>query len=150
MEIKNYLKSPKRFNIEELIEFAIKELNIKHIKEIKLMYNDRLLDKLSKDVEFSALLYSPVINHYVLYMREGVISQYVLCHELIHLQQYDRGDLKINEDFTKIYWKGEVFDNSIQYDQREWEIEAFSKQSKLWRKFKQMKRKQKRNEKSEN
>lgn len=148
MEIKNYLKSPKRFNIEELIEFAIKELNIKHIKEIKLMYNDRLLDKLSQDVEFSALLYSPVTNHYILYVREGVISQYVLCHELIHLQQYDRGDLKINKDFTKIYWKGEVFDNSIQYDQREWEIEAFSKQNKLWRKFKQMKRKQKRNEKS--
>mgnify|MGYP003293759942 CR=1 FL=1 len=148
MEIKNYLKSPKRFNIEELIEFAIKELNIKHIKEIKLMYNDRLLDKLSKDIEFSALLYSPIINHYILYVREGIISQYVLCHELIHLQQYDRGDLKINEDFTKIYWKGEVFDNSIQYDQREWEIEAFSKQNKLWRKFKQMKRKQKRNEKS--
>lgn len=150
MKIKNYLKSPKRFDIEELITFAIKELGVEHIEEITLIYNEKLLDKLSKDVEYCALLYSPMPNHYVLYAREGALSQYVLCHELIHLHQYDRGDLKISEDFTKIYWKGDIFNNSIQYDQREWEIEAFSKQNKLWRKFKQMKRKQKRNEKSTN
>lgn len=150
MKIKNHLKQPRQFNVEELIEFAVKTLNISNDIEISLMYNEKLLDKLSKDVEFSALLCNPIPNHYVLYTREGIALQHILCHELIHLHQYDRGDLKANQDFTEMVWKGENFDNSISYDKREWEIEAFSKQQKLWRMFKKYKRQQKKNEKSAN
>lgn len=143
MEIKNYVKSPKQFDIEELLNFAIQKLNITPNIKITIMYNTTLLDKLSEDIEFSALLQNPVPNQYLLYIREGVISAQILCHELIHLQQYDKGDLKINKNFTEIIWKGNKFDNSIPYNKREWEIEAFSKQNALWKSFKKFKKQEK-------
>jgi hypothetical protein len=119
MKINNHIKSPKQFSVEELITFAITELNIKNDIEITLAYNTRLLEKLSKDVEFVALLQNPVPNNYVLFVKEGSVNQYVLCHELIHLHQYDRGDLKTNQDFTEVIWKGKLFDNSTPYEERE-------------------------------
>jgi hypothetical protein len=63
-----------------------------------------------------------------------------LCHEMIHLQQYDRGDLQMSSDFRTVIWKGETFDNSSEYLEREWEEEAFNLQNKLWKKFKKNKK----------
>ena len=65
--------------------------------------------------------------------------QYILCHEMVHLSQYERGDLKISSDYKTITWKGNVFDNSHDYACREWEQEAFKLQNKLWKEFKKSK-----------
>lgn len=149
MKITNTLISPRKFNIDELISFLIKELGISDKVELMLIYNDRLLDMLSKgEVEYSALLTNPLQNQYVLNVRSGVSLEYILCHEFVHLQQFDRGDLKANLDYTEIIWKGEKYDSSISYEDREWEEEAFSKQGKLWRKFKKLKKQQKKNERA--
>lgn len=54
----------------------------------------------------------------------------VLSHELIHLQQYESKRLIIYNN--NAIWMGDTSDvNSIPYNDRPWEIEAFSKQSKL-------------------
>lgn len=148
MNIKNYLKPSKQFDIEELIRFAIEILGIKHVEELVLVHNERLLNTLSGDIEFSALLCNTLPNKYVLHIKDGAVSSTILCHELIHLHQYDRGDLKANSDYTEIIWKGEKYNSSTPYNEREWEEEAFSMQNWLWRKFKQMKKQQKKNEKS--
>lgn len=138
MDIKVRIKSPKKFNVEELLNFLSSELNINEDVELLVAYNDKLLDKLSTDsIEFKALLYSPLPHHYVLYVRENVFNlQQILCHEMVHLQQYERGDLKMSNDFKTVTWKGEEYTNDSYYEDREWEVEAFSKQNKLWKKFK--------------
>jgi hypothetical protein len=56
----------------------------------------------------------------------------VLCHEVIHMQQYSSGDLVYDNNF--IIWKGEKIElNSKEYMDRPWEKDAFDRQSKLIR-----------------
>lgn len=140
MKIKNHLTSSKTFNVEELLHFLAKVLEIDEDVELTLIYNDALLNKLSKQIEYSALLYTAVPKQYILYVREGIDLKYILCHEFIHLKQHENGDLKYSSDFSQIVWKGQIFDNSYPYDKREWEQEAFTKQFVLWKMFKQFKR----------
>lgn len=141
MKLKISIKSPKKFNVEELLTFLAEELNISEDVELMVTYNNDLLDKLSiGNIEYEALLYNPIKDHYVLYVKEHISGlQYILCHEMIHLQQYDRGDLQMSSDFRTVTWKGETFDNSFEYLDREWEEEAFGLQNKLWKKFKKSK-----------
>lgn len=141
MKIINTLKENKKFNLEDLLNFCAKELNISDDVSITVTQNENLLEKLSKDVEYDALLCKMLPKQYVLYTKYKIVSQYVVCHEMIHMSQYERGDLHISPDFKKITWKGEIFDNSISYDEREWEKEAFSKQNKLWKNFKKTNKK---------
>lgn len=55
----------------------------------------------------------------------------VIAHEIIHIKQYSSSDL-IYEDGILI-WKGEEMDiNSINYEERPWEMEAFFNESKLF------------------
>ena len=143
MKITNHLKSPKKFDIEDLLNFCAKELNISEDVTITLIQNKKLLCNISNDVEFEAILSNPFYKSYILYTKDDVVSQYIICHEMIHMSQYERGDLKMSSDFSKITWKGKIFDNSISYDKREWEQEAFSKQNALWKKFKQTIKKKK-------
>lgn len=138
MKIKNGIDSPKKFDVEELLEFLASELNIKDNVELMIVYNNALLEKLStKDIEYEALLQNTFPDKYVLYVKENVSGlQYVLCHELVHLSQYDRGDLKMSSDFKTVTWKGIEYSNTYPYETREWEEEAFKMQNKLWKKFK--------------
>jgi hypothetical protein len=54
----------------------------------------------------------------------------VLCHEVIHMQQYSSGDLIY--DNGNITWKGETLElNSKEYENRPWEKDAFSRQTQL-------------------
>jgi hypothetical protein len=54
----------------------------------------------------------------------------VLCHEVIHMQQYTSGDLIYNNG--NITWKGETLElNSKEYENRPWEKDAFSRQTQL-------------------
>ena len=141
MKLKIGIESPKKFDVEELLTFLAEELNISENAELMVVYNDDLLNRLSTgDIEYEALLYNPAKDNYVLYIKESVSGlQYVLCHEMIHLQQYDRGDLQMSSDFRTVIWKGEIFDNSSEYLERKWEEEAFGLQNKLWKKFKKNK-----------
>lgn len=136
MKIITNLKESKNFKIEDLILFCIKELNITDDITITLTQNEKLLKTLSKDVDFEALLYQILPKQYVLYTKNKTISPYVLCHEMVHLHQYEKGDLRMSSDLKQITWKGTTFDNTASYTEREWEIEAFSKQNKLWKNFK--------------
>jgi len=54
----------------------------------------------------------------------------VLCHEVVHMQQYSSGDLVYDNNF--IIWKGEKIElNSKEYMDRPWEKDAFDRQSQL-------------------
>lgn len=142
MKITNHIKSPKNFNVEELIEYLATALEIDTKAELTLMYNDKLLNQLSKgDVEYSALLQNPIPNQYILFVKTDVSGlQTIICHEMVHLKQYDSGKLKMSQDCKTVWWNGEKFDATSEYNNREWEVEAFSLQNKLWRNFKKFKK----------
>lgn len=144
MKLKIRIKSPKKIDIEDLLNFLAKELNINENIELLVAYNESLLDHLSNNkIEYKALLHTPVKDHYVLYIKEDVSSiQYIICHEMVHLQQYERGDLQLSSDLKTISWKGQTYSNQCDYEDREWEQEAFSKEGALWKKYKRFKKKQ--------
>ena len=141
MKIENTIESPKKFDVEELLAFLAKELKINEDVKLMIFYNDNLLDRLSEgDLEYKAFLQQALNHTYVLHIREDVSGlQYILCHEMVHLHQFERGDLKISSDYRIITWKGEDYDNTCPYNDREWEEEAFKLQNKLWKAFKKSK-----------
>jgi hypothetical protein len=54
----------------------------------------------------------------------------VICHEVIHMQQYSSEDLIYNDN--GITWKGETLSlNSQEYMDRPWEKDAFDRQTQL-------------------
>lgn len=54
----------------------------------------------------------------------------VLSHEIINIHQYYSEELKYFEG--KIYWKGDEYDlNTIDYDKRPWEEDAFDREKLL-------------------
>ena len=142
MKINNYIESSKNFDVEELIKFLIKELNITKDFNLSIYYNEKLLNELSTDnVEFAALLQQSTPELYVLFVRKSKVGlAQIICHEMVHLKQYVSGDLKMNSDFRTVTWKGKTYDNSSEYFSREWEIEARALENKLWRKFKKYKK----------
>lgn len=138
MKLQIGIDSPKKFEVEDLLNFLGEELKIKDNVELIVAYNNSLLNRLStEDIEYKALLHSPLPNYYVLYVKENVYNlHYILCHELVHLEQYERGDLKISNDFSTVTWKGVTYTKEYPYTDREWEDEAFRLETKLWKKFK--------------
>ena len=70
-----------------------------------------------------------------------------LAHEMIHVKQYARGELKDYLRVNKSKWKGEIIDpQEVDYWDQPWEIEAhgyesglftkFAREEKLWNVFK--------------
>ena len=54
----------------------------------------------------------------------------ILSHEIIHIHQYYSEELKYFNG--KVYWKGDEFDlNSLDYDKRPWEEDAFDREKPL-------------------
>lgn len=140
MIINSSIKNNKRYDINKLIEFIV-EHYFKHEDIIlSISYNDNLCDHFStNEVKLEAILdKTPMPKHYNLVMREYAPVREVICHEMVHLDQYERGDLSINKFEDKIYfnWKGEDYDPSTPYEERPWEEEAYKLQSKLWKEFK--------------
>jgi predicted metallopeptidase len=54
----------------------------------------------------------------------------VICHEIVHIQQYISGDLVYQDGI--LIWKGQTVDlNRVEYQEREWEIDAFRKETEI-------------------
>ena len=70
---------------------------------------------------------------YIIYVDNNMNrSQYIttFSHELIHLKQYYTKELIVKNNIT--IWKGQQINlNNVVYQDRPWEIEAFSNQKDL-------------------
>lgn len=56
----------------------------------------------------------------------------VISHEVVHIQQYLNGDFVYDQNTGDVYWKGELYDiNSLPYERRPWEDDAFGAQSSI-------------------
>ena len=120
--------------IEEPIQEALSFLGIDGIT-VTIGRNDRLLDRLAPpDIELEALTTETYIpDTYNMFFRGGKPSLRALAHEMIHLDQLVRGDLKMDLKTGKAWWNGEEYDNSVAYNDRPWEKEAFNKQNEIYK-----------------
>lgn len=62
----------------------------------------------------------------------------LIIHEMWHVAQLNEGYLKYSRDWTKVYWKGEEYDNSISHEDRPFEKEAFEAEKKYYSQVKQL------------
>lgn len=61
-----------------------------------------------------------------------------LAHEMVHVKQYARGELKDYLRSDKVKWRNKVFRlDKVEYWSSPWEVEAYKKDKILYEKFKQ-------------
>lgn len=143
-KVKSLIKSPKQYNIEDLIKVIGNKIFKYDVANIIISHNNNLLDRLStKDYKLFAFLdKTPIPNSYNLILRTTLESSLssVLCHEMQHFDQYERGDLiiNINGDLTSFIWKGKEYSSNTSYNERPWEIEAMAAEHSLWKQFKNL------------
>lgn len=68
------------------------------------------------------------------------VKQSLLClaHEMVHVKQYAKGELKNYIRTNKSKWNNTLIDDEeIDYYERPWEIEAFGRELGLYLKFKE-------------
>lgn len=120
-----------------------KEL-IKVIGNKILGYNDKILNRFSTDdCELQALLDKSIVPHtYNLMIRTRFQEslETIICHEMKHFDQYEKGDLEIRKDDSGLafIYKGKEYKSSTDYYSRPWEKEARSAQFELWKEFKKL------------
>jgi hypothetical protein len=60
----------------------------------------------------------------------------VLAHEMVHVKQYAKGELKDFVRVKRVKWKGKVYnEEKLDYWEQPWEIEAHGREKGLYYKF---------------
>lgn len=60
----------------------------------------------------------------------------VLAHEMVHVKQYAKGEMKDYIRMNKVKWKGKVYnEDEIDYWEHPWEIDAHGREKGLYYKF---------------
>lgn len=115
--------------IEKILNSALSLLGIDGVT-ISYSSDRRVLSMFSvPDVDIKAVLMPSVVPHtYNLYGSRW-LGKTELCHEMIHLSQYENGRLRRFEN--TLIWDGSPYDNATPYMERPWEIEAFKIQTQL-------------------
>lgn len=118
------------FNIEPIIR-ALARKYLPGREDISLLVckSTRLLDSFSKsDIKLDALLQKNG-NDYTMVLRS--YKKIVICHEFVHLLQYERGDLDLIDN--NFWWQGKPSPSFGAYDIRPWEKEASVRQTELFK-----------------
>lgn len=141
-KVTSTIKNPKQYNVDELIKVVGNKILGYSEANIMVVKNDRLLSRLTtNDCELQAFLYNlPVPHHYTLCVRSNPSDslELILCHEMVHFDQFERGDLEVSTSPVKFFWKGDEWLPSNKYNSRPWEIEAKERQNKIWKEFKNL------------
>lgn len=105
---------------------------------LNVFTNDTALKRFdTDDVKMQAILSrAGKTNMYTLHLRSDITDIIpIICHEMVHLSQYYRGDLSLKG--TTFSWKGMEY-NNINYWSRPWEIEARKEQYKIEKQLKKL------------
>lgn len=144
MTINTNIKPRKCWDFRDLVKWILTNYYNHNNVTINIYYNDKICDKFStSDIKIDAILEQLTIPHtYNLLVREYSDLKTIICHELIHLDQYERGDLKVVrlENTTLFRWKNEDYDSNTPYNDRPWEKEAHDLDGKLWKEYKKYKK----------
>ena len=131
------IKSPKQYDVEELIKVIGNKILGYNEANIIVQYNDKILNRFSTDdCEQQALLDKSIVPHtYNLMIRTRFQEslETIICHEMKHFDQYEKGDLEIRKDDSGLafIYKGKEYKSSTDYYSRPWEKEARSAQFEL-------------------
>jgi hypothetical protein len=112
--------------------------NLYHKMNIKLAFEQ--FDKKQKEYAFCEWEYE---NHrakdYIITLNKDLSKKEMLlaiAHEMVHVKQYAKGELKDYLKVNKCKWKGEVIDSDlVDYWDHPWEIEAHGREKGLYVKF---------------
>lgn len=129
--------SDKKINVENLTKLILTEYYDHNDIILNITYNNTMCNHFSTDeIELDAYLDKIDDKTYNLILREHAVLKEVIPHELVHLHQYEIGDLKVDRNECIFIWKGETYSYSTPYKNRPWEKEALKLQRVLWKKFK--------------
>jgi len=121
--------------LDTIVYSGLKILDIKNITVIILPIGNAPILDLNPEIELKAHIVYYLDKYYIFIddiNREQALK--VLSHELIHLNQYYKGYLRVNNGV--IEWHKKSYDgNNILYEDRLWEIDAFDKQDSLLNKI---------------
>lgn len=109
--------------------------------DLVVITNDKAITKFdTNDLELQAILQADPDRHryrLTYHSRVGAANMLpILCHEMIHLKQHDKGELKLVKGGA--IWKGTFYDKEIPYFERPWEIEANDNMTKIEKKAKEL------------
>lgn len=107
-QVTSLIESPRDYDITDLVKVIGNKIMGYDTANITIYSNNSILNKYStKDIELQAILYKNIVPHtYSLIIREdpGVSLESIICHEMIHFDQNERGDLVMEEKDNKLYF----------------------------------------------
>lgn len=140
MEIITNIKPSKNWDFKELIKFILTQYYDHNDVKLYISYNNTVCDHYSTDdIKIDAILDKTRQDHtYNLILREYTDLKTIIPHEMIHLHQYEIGDLKTYKFDNDIVfeYKGKEYDSATPYKDRPWEQEAHDLDNKLYKKYK--------------
>lgn len=122
--------------LDTIVSVGMDELGISGMEVLIQPMDERIKSKFeegSDDIQLKAYV-SQWLRGYVISVdadlgKDAAID--VMSHELIHLMQYEDSSLIVG-DGTEVIWLGAKYDIlHLPYNERQWEREAFEKQSEL-------------------
>jgi hypothetical protein len=130
---------PRKNMIEALVRYYIRELKLGDSK-FNLTVRFEKIEQENEAVELGAAAHFGKEIHVRL---DSKLDRYALIktlgHEMIHVKQIAKGQLKLVPRLLKsgitidVFWLGKKMKKTIPYLQRPWEIEALSKEEILYR-----------------
>jgi hypothetical protein len=117
--------------LDTIILVGLQKLSIKNIKVYVFPLKKTQVNVAGSNIDLNAHIKN-IGNFYYIWIKPMNKLEYiqVLSHELIHLQQYYNKEIVINENV--LIWKNTKYDlNTIPYESRPWEIDAYRKENYL-------------------
>ena len=126
LDIKNASTTKSKYDLDVVVKIILNLIfNYNSIK-LLIINDENLLDECSSEnCKLQAMLEKSG-NEYKIIIRKKPIEDpiRILCHELIHLDQIERGDLILTPTMETVTWKNSIYDYNFPYAKRPWEIEA--------------------------
>lgn len=124
--------------VDTVVSIGLDVLNIKNNYVTIRDVPEQIVENFKKqnDMDLGASIIG-ANDQYIIYINElsRITSTKIISHELIHLEQYDSGRLRVIESGV-VLWEGKEMNVlDIPYNERPWEKEAFRRQDDLEKKI---------------
>lgn len=127
-EIKSTHKK-KRLLAEIVVPELIKELNLTGSKKkLMVLIRPSGLGFKAATAEFASDNVIVIAMNSKIPMHE---AERAFAHEMVHVKQYAKGQLKVNDKTGYSYWLGKKISKKVDYLDQPWEREAFARQELL-------------------
>lgn len=124
--------------VDTVVSIGLDVLNIKNNYVTIRDVPEQIVENFKKqnDMDLGASIIG-TNDQYIIYINElsRITSTKIISHELIHLEQYDSGRLRVISSGV-VLWEGKEMNVlDIPYNERPWEKEAFRRQDDLEKKI---------------